>query len=127
MGERVVVVVARSGCSVHYAGASGLLRHVLGFSGAHGTIRDQQGTVKRQQGSVNLGVGRRVNLPVLGPAEKGINHVEGTLTVVATSGTVSQMLGTRVIHGRLVEVEAVVSRRLRCCAMIAQPEWWSWT
>jgi|SRR5687767_6549929 len=47
-------------------------------------------------------------------SEKVINHVEGTLTVVATSGTVSQMLGTRVVLGRLVEVEAVVSRRLRC-------------
>jgi hypothetical protein len=33
--------------------------------------------------------------------------------VVATSGTVSHMLGTRVVHGRLVEVEAVVGRRLR--------------
>jgi uncharacterized membrane protein YecN with MAPEG domain len=69
--------------------------------------------VKRQQGSANLSVGRRVNLPALGAAEKVINHVEGALTVVATSGTVSHMLGTRVVHGRLVEVEAVVSRRLR--------------
>jgi hypothetical protein len=110
LGERVVM--ARSRRSVHYAWAR-MLRHVLGFSAAHGTIGNREGTVKGEQRSANLGVGGRVNLPALGAAEKVINHVEGALTVVATSGTVSQMLGTRSVHGRLVEVEAVVGRRLR--------------
>lgn len=111
LGERMVVAGSR--CTVHHTGASGLLRHVLSFSAAHGTIGYRQGTVKRQQGSANLGVGRGVNLPALGAAEKVINHVEGALTVVATSGTVAQMLCTWSVHGRLVEVETVVGRRLR--------------
>lgn len=53
-------------------------------------------------------------MATLGTAKKVVNHVKSSLAVVTSSGSVvANMLCTRSIHGRLVEVHAIAGRGLR--------------
>lgn len=114
-GHREVVLlsqrVAGSRASVH-GGRGSWLRHVL-LCGGHGAVGDGQVSVERHQGAANLGIRGGVNLATLGTAKEVVNHVIGALSIIAAGGSaVAKVLGTGVVQGRLVEVEAVVGRGL---------------
>jgi len=95
-------------------GGGGLGEVLLGSR--HGAARNRKRSVKRHQRATNLAVRGRVDLPALGAVEEIVDHVKGTLAVKAMLGSVvvAKVLGTLVVQRRLVEVETVVGRRLRC-------------
>lgn len=103
--------VAGSRASVH-GGRRSWLRHVL-FCGGHGAVGDGQVSVKRHQGAANLGIRGGVNLATLGAAKEVVDHVISALSIItAGGGAVAKVLGAGVVHGRLVEIEAIVGRGL---------------
>jgi len=99
-------VLARSRTSVDRCGSR--LRHVL-LGSSHRTVGNGEVAMEGHQGTANLGIGRRIDLSTLGAAEEVVNHVVGALSVItAGSSTVSKVLGTGIVDGRLVEVETIV-------------------
>jgi hypothetical protein len=96
-------VLARGGTSMNNRWTS-RLRHVLLRCG-HWTIWDGEGAMKGHQGAANLSVRRGVNLATLGAAEEVIDHLKGAFAVIATGcGAIAQMLSSRGVQRRLVEV-----------------------
>lgn len=117
-GNRQVVllserILGRCRAAVNH-GRARRLRQVL--LRGHGAIRNGDRSMKRHQGATNLSIGGWVDVATLSTAEEVVNHVIGALAIVATtrsSSTVSNVLSTRCVHGRLVEVQAIARRWLR--------------
>lgn len=89
-----------------------LLRNVL-LCGSHGAGGDGERAMERQQGAANLSIGSGIDLAAFGAAKEVIDHLKGALAVITTrSGAVAEVLGPGIVQGRLVEVKAIVCRRL---------------
>jgi hypothetical protein len=118
VGHGQVVLLSHgvvAGCgSVKNGSRASRLGHIL--SGwPHGTVGNRQGAVERQQRATNIGIRRRIDLAALGMSEEVINHLVGAFAIIATgSSVVSEVLRSRGVQGRLVEVETIVGRWLRC-------------
>lgn len=113
LGKRVV----RDGgdARAHAARYVGRLRHVLLGSG-HGAVGNREGAMEGEKRAANVIVRRGVDVATLGAAKKVVDHVVGSLAVIASaggSGVVANVLGAGSVHGRRVEIHAVVGRGLR--------------
>lgn len=84
------------------------------FGGGHGSAGDRQGIVKREQGTSNLSIRSRVDLAALDVAKEIVDHLMSVSALAVIACSVANVLraGCRV-DMLLIEVEAVVCRRLR--------------
>lgn len=102
-------VLRRRRAAVDHGGC--WLRHVL-FGGSHGAVRNREGTVERHERSSNLGIRGWVDLATFSVAEEVVDHVVGSLAIITTTSsgsTVTNVLSTGRVHGRLIEIQAITS------------------